>query len=281
MSLNPMNDATDLVDKLKHLGLNTNEAKVYLALLKQHPVTGYELSKNSGVPQARAYETLKSLETKKIVIATSGKPITYVPVPPDDLLGRYEQQFKGAIDYLRQSLPIYTIESVEPVHNLRGPQSIIHQVTQMLGDAQTMVFMEVWWQDAPYFEPALRQAKERGVHVNVVAYGEIHYDDFANVHVHGAVKEVEKSLGGRWLIMSVDNKVGLVGTAPNQNDRTPHAVWTHNPAIVMVIQQLIIHDIYLLDVEATVPDALKKAYGENLLKLRKKVLGDAMLIGAH
>ncbi len=35
----------DLIEKLKEIGLNTYEAKVYVALLKKYPATGYEVSK--------------------------------------------------------------------------------------------------------------------------------------------------------------------------------------------------------------------------------------------
>ena len=49
----------NLLNHLKELGFNTYESKVYIALLKHHPATGYEVSKDSGVPQARAYDTLK------------------------------------------------------------------------------------------------------------------------------------------------------------------------------------------------------------------------------
>lgn len=271
----------DLIERLKQIGLNTNEAKVYLALLKQHPVTGYELSKNTGLPQARAYETLKSLESKKIVVAMSGKPQTYSPVAPDTILSRFEGEFKGALDFLRHSLPIFTVESVEPVHNLRGADAAIAQVSKMVDAAQSCIFMEVWHKDAPFFEPALRKAAERGVSIQVVAYGEVNYD-FANIHPHGREKEVAQALGGRWLIMSFDNQEALVGTAPYNNpDRTPHAVWTKNPAIVMVIQQLIIHDIYLLDVEKELKGPLQKVYGQNLSKLRDKILGNGIVLGTH
>ena len=54
-----------LIDNLKELGLNTYESKVYIALLKKHPSTGYEISNIANMPQSRTYDTLKSLEQKK------------------------------------------------------------------------------------------------------------------------------------------------------------------------------------------------------------------------
>ena len=52
----------ELLEHLKEIGFNSYESKVYLALLQYGKSTGYEVSKNSGVPQARAYDTLKFLE---------------------------------------------------------------------------------------------------------------------------------------------------------------------------------------------------------------------------
>ena len=70
----------DLIDKLKEIGFNTYEAKVYVALLKKYPATGYEVSKLANIPQSRTYDTLKVLEEKNVVAATNTKPIGIVPI---------------------------------------------------------------------------------------------------------------------------------------------------------------------------------------------------------
>jgi len=40
----------DPIEKLIALGFSEYEAKAYVALLRENPVTGYQLSKLSGVP---------------------------------------------------------------------------------------------------------------------------------------------------------------------------------------------------------------------------------------
>jgi acetylornithine deacetylase/succinyl-diaminopimelate desuccinylase-like protein len=62
----------DLVEKLKEIGFNSYEAKVYIALLKKYPATGYEVAKLANIPQARTYDTLKVLEEK--IENVCGKP---------------------------------------------------------------------------------------------------------------------------------------------------------------------------------------------------------------
>ncbi len=262
----------DLIEKLKDLGFNTYEAKVYIALLKKHPATGYEVSKESGVPQARAYDTLKTLETRGVVISNDGKPTTYLPIAPDELLNRWERSFKSSIDFLRESLPNMTNETVEPILNLRGKDSVIKRVEEMITHAKHNIFIEIWKQDAQRFAPALRQAAERGIDIKVVGYNGVDFD-FGQVYQHALSSDIEDSLGGRWLIMAVDDHEGIVGNLPT-GEKIPKAVYTRNQGIVFVIKELVVHDLFLLDVEDTLSDEMEKAYGKNMLKLRQKVLGD-------
>lgn len=269
----------NLVDKLKDMGFNTYEAKVYLALLKHHPATGYEISKESGVPQARAYDTLKALETSNVVVAIGGKPVTYIPVTPEELLDRWERSFKGSIQYLRDALPSMSNETVEPVINLRGEDSIFKHAQEMISHAKQSLFLELWKEDAERLAPALISAKERGIDIKIVGYNHVELPGI-EVYQHGLARTIEQSLGGRWLILSVDEMEGMVGTV-SMGDRPPQAVLTRNPGIVLIIKELIVHDIFLLDVEENLETEIERVYGKDLIKLRRKILGDEIGVGAH
>ena len=89
----------NLIEKLKELGFNSYEAKVYLALLKKYPATGYEISQIADIPQARAYDALKSLETEKIVFSSNEKPQKYNPIAPKELTKRFKRKINSTIDY--------------------------------------------------------------------------------------------------------------------------------------------------------------------------------------
>ena len=95
----------DLVEKLKEIGFNTYEAKVYIALLKKYPATGYEVAKLSNIPQSRTYDTLKALETKNVVVATNTKPVSYTPIKPKQLISAYQKKMTSTINYLDKNLP--------------------------------------------------------------------------------------------------------------------------------------------------------------------------------
>ena len=89
----------DLVEKLKEIGFNTYEAKVYIALLKKYPATGYEVAKLANIPQSRTYDTLKVLEEKNIVVSTNTKPQTYTPIKPKQLTARYQKKINSTISF--------------------------------------------------------------------------------------------------------------------------------------------------------------------------------------
>ncbi len=269
----------NLIEKLKELGFNTYEAKVYLALLKHHPATGYEISKESGVPQARAYDTLKALETSNVVAAVGSKPVTYTPISPEELLDRWEKSFKGSMEYLREALPSLSTETVEPVLNLRGVESIFKHAIEMIHNAQRSVFMELWGDDAARFYPVLLEAQARGVELRIVGYNECALEGI-HVFQHQSGRDIESSMGGRWLILSTDENVGMVGCISSE-ERSPQAVLTRNAGIVIIIKELVVHDIYLLDVEDKLHDEMQRVYGKGMTKLRRQILGATVGIGAH
>lgn len=269
----------NLVNHLKELGFNSYEAKVYLALLKHHPATGYEVSKHSGVPQARAYDTLKVLEGRQVVVSTATKPVTYAPVNPEELLKRSEESFKQSYNFLKDNLPTVADDFVEPVLNIRGTQPILDRAIELINNAKEEVFLEIWSEDLEHLKDALKKADKRGVDIKIVGYNQVDLD-VGLVYQHGLGRTLENTLGGRWLILAVDNEEGVVGII-SDNEKSPQAVWTKNAGIVLIIKEVIVHDIFLLDIEGKLGDELRKVYGEHLINLREKILGKDFKFSMH
>ena len=48
----------EIIKELQKLGFSQYECKAYIGLLKHSPVTGYEVSKQTGVPRSMIYEVL-------------------------------------------------------------------------------------------------------------------------------------------------------------------------------------------------------------------------------
>ena len=57
----------DFLNKLKALGLNSYEAKLWVALLSVGTSTAGELSDIANVPRSRSYDVLEGLEKKGFI----------------------------------------------------------------------------------------------------------------------------------------------------------------------------------------------------------------------
>ena len=114
----------DIIESLKEIGLNGYEAKVYVALLKKYPATGYEISKLADIPQSRAYDTLKALENSQIVMSSNSKPVTYTPIRPKELTKRYKRKITSTLDFLEKKLPNVKEDYTEPILAVSGSSEI-------------------------------------------------------------------------------------------------------------------------------------------------------------
>ena len=80
--------------ELQKLGFSQYELQVYIEVLKGFPITGYEISKRSGVPRSMIYEVVAKLLKKGAVCTASLVPLTYVPLPTRELINRLRHNFE-------------------------------------------------------------------------------------------------------------------------------------------------------------------------------------------
>ncbi len=264
----------DLVEKLKEIGFNTYEAKVYIALLKKYPATGYEVSKLANIPQSRTYDTLKVLEEKKIVVSANTKPVTYTPIKPKQLTASYAKKINSTINYLDKHLPEVKDDYNEPIITINGKQNIQDKIIEVIRNAKREIYMEVWSQDYRIFEKELLNAYNRNVEIRMVGYDNFQ-SRFGMVFEHAFARDIELSLGGRMVIIAADDNEGVVGKISSlKNDSSDTSIiWTKNQSIVFIIKEFIVHDMYLIDVEENLVEQMKYIYGKGFKRLKDKVLG--------
>lgn len=255
----------DVVAKLKDLGFNSYEAKVYLALLKKYPATGYEVSQIADIPQSRAYDTLKSLVNDKIAFSTDDKPQKYTPVSPKELTQRFKRKMNSTIDYLEKKLPNIKDNYNEPVHNIFGYENIINKVKETIKNTQKSLYLEIWNTDYKQIEPLIEEIYDKGIDIKIVGYDNI-TSPFGLIYNHEGGKEVEYITGSRLIYLLSDNCECVFGRIESQ------VVWTKNIDIAYLLRNFIVHDLYLLDVNRQFPEQLKYFYGTGFRKLKDKIL---------
>ncbi len=262
----------ELVENLKAIGLNGYEAKVYLALLKKYPATGYEVAQLADIPQARAYDTLKALVADGVVPASADKPVTYTPIKPKDLTNRYRRKITNTLNFLEKKLPNVKDTHLEPVLDIHGSFKVKSKISEIIKSAKKEIMIAVWGQDFKNFEQDLLDAYNRGLEVKIVGY-DAFVCNFGTLSRHVTGKDIIPTLGGRMFFLAADNSEGIFGSMSNSDSAdSVKAIWTQNIEVVFLIKSFIVQDMYLTDIAEQFPEQLKYFYGAGLKKLKDKIL---------
>jgi len=109
-------DMDQLLPCFSKLGLTAVEAKAHLSLLKKGKGTGYELSKDSGIPSSKIYSVLNHLVAKNLVLPLESHPVRYLPRSPEEVIGKYVKEFGETFSFLKKNFTrLYRSEGQEEV----------------------------------------------------------------------------------------------------------------------------------------------------------------------
>lgn len=262
----------EIISKLKEIGLNEYQSKVYFALLKKHPATGYEISKIANIPQARAYDTLKALESMHIVIASKIKPTTYTPIKPKELTKRYKRKIESTIDFLDKKLPDIKLENyTEPILSISGKSKIIEKSIELIKAAKRTIHIGLFANDFKFLEQHLLDAYNDGVDVKIVKYDRF-ICNFGRAFDHFGIPFLEHYKSNKFIFLSIDDQESLFGVTENQKNEIPEIIWSKNQEITFLIKSFMQHDMYLIDISENFPEQLKYFYGSGLKRLHDKIL---------
>lgn len=120
---------------VEEVGLNENEAKIYLTLLKQGQSVVSDISKHSGIKRATVYQYIDGLVAQDIIRKTvKGKRIMYYPEDPKKLISIIEKKQKK----IKQAFPdlekLYLNSSSKPIvrfyEGKEGMRAVYREMTK-------------------------------------------------------------------------------------------------------------------------------------------------------
>ena len=255
--------------RLQALGLTEWESRAYLALVEEAPLSGYAVAKRSGIPRGKVYEVLASLVSKRAVHVARSDPQLYGPLPPKELIERMRQQMTERLAAAEAAMESYAsqVGSDAVIWDIQGRSEIIEQARYLIRRASRRILLEIWAADADELRPDLQDAAGRDVQVIAVTYGNPDFP-FAEVHQHPSTDEVTTGLGGRWLVVSVDDREIVAGIVSSGSQS--RAAWTSHPGLAVPVTELIIHDLYKLEILAAHKELLESTFGPGLIRLRER-----------
>lgn len=228
---------------MQKIGFTGYEAKVYIAALQQGLATGYELSRRSGVPQAKVYEILSRLVSAGALQALASEPVRYAPLPPEELLRQRCAVFQTSIGILQEKLPQQAqIKAKDYVWNISGYREMLERAREVINNVQGELLLSVWPEEAGALQEALESAVGQGVRIRAMVFGDSPLAGNIKYYRHGGEQALYNLAGGRWLVVAGKREV-LIGQVSDDGDSM--AAWSANAGIVFVTRRYIEHELYI------------------------------------
>jgi sugar-specific transcriptional regulator TrmB len=245
-----------IIAAMKQLGFTTTAARAYVALLKSHPATGYELASRSSVPRSAIYNVLGRLEALGLVNAVQDKPVKYIPLPPGRLFELLESRFTNSLEELRTALETVGRDTAETATwTVQGYSNLLDQALSLINSSKKCVHASLWAREAERLAEPLRQVAASGVEVVLFSFNTLP-KDIGRTFAYGIP---EAQLDKYWrhkIILISDHERCLVGLAEQSEDN--RAVVTKETALVEMATSNLVLDITLygqrkkIDVEQVV-----------------------------
>jgi Cd2+/Zn2+-exporting ATPase len=242
----------ELIQELTHIGFTEYDARVYIALLGDHPASGYQISKASGVPRSMAYASLARLASRGAVLKSTGeKATTYRPLPPDVLLAQLHQEHESRIVKLGEGLSLlYADKPEQALWSIEGRRSVLAFAQEMIQSTNHELMLVMPDRDIPDLEAQLRQAHGRGIQVNVLLTGQATLG-FGQVAYHPPPESELQQLTDT-LVIVVDGSEAMIASG----DEKLSATITNNPQLVLITHQFIWMELFAQRVYARIGSEL-------------------------
>lgn len=230
----------DLKRGLTEIGFTEYEAKVYLALLGDNPATGYQISKDSGVPRSMVYETLSRLVGRGAVLESiEGRATLYRPVSPQLLLDRHEERQMRLIDNLREELQdVYTDTTEDYVWSIRNTSAVFTYAKQMLTEAQDEVYLVLNDEGLKALQAEIAATNDRGVSICTLLTGQEHLP-YGYVARHPPLESELQELTGTLMIV-VDQAEALIADVGQET----YATITKSNNLVLIARQFVWMELF-------------------------------------
>ena len=246
-----------LLTELTQIGFTEYEAKVYLALLSVNPATGYQLSKESGVPRSMVYEALKRLHGHGAALETvEGRVTLYRPVPPQMLLDRHDAEHQRLVQSLRQGLTeLHTTTTDDRVWTLSGRSAGLVYAAQLIQDAEHELFLVLTDDDLNILRDEITASCERGVAINTLLTGAGQLD-CGRVAYHPPLESELQGLTTTLLVVADDAETLIASASPG---REATATVTRNVDLTLIARQFVWMELFTQRIYARLgPDLLER-----------------------
>ena len=129
-----------LIQQLMDFSLTRQEAQIYLELMKHPKLTGYELSKLTGISRSNVYGGLTGLTEKGAASIVEDTAVRYIPVPVREFCENRIHRLQRYQQYLEENIPDLT-EYQDGYITVIGYENIREKAGVMMKQAKNRFYL--------------------------------------------------------------------------------------------------------------------------------------------
>ena len=148
-------------DNLISFGLTRQEAVIYTTLLSHGDMTGYEVSKETGISRSNAYATLSNLVDKGASYLIEGDSTKYHPVDVDTFTKNVLNELQEKAVFIHEHAPEKQVET-DGYITIIGARNIQNKLLQMIKETRIRLYISASARIVDAYEEELNELIGKG-----------------------------------------------------------------------------------------------------------------------
>ena len=149
------------IDNLISFGLTRQEATIYTVLLSHGEMTGYEVSKETGISRSNVYAALSNLADKGAAYLIEGDSTKFLPVAVDTFTKNVLKELTEKAEYINTHAPEKQIET-DGYITIIGAKNIQNKLLQMIKETRIRLYISASARIVDAYEEELKELIDQG-----------------------------------------------------------------------------------------------------------------------
>ncbi|MDO4977045.1 MAG: helix-turn-helix domain-containing protein [Eubacteriales bacterium] len=223
-----------IIELLLHFGLTRQEAKIYILLLREGPLSGYEAAKRTGISRSNAYGALAALVEKGAAYILEEQAVQYQAVSIEEFCDNNLHFLTEVAKELKASMPAQKKRNENYV-TIRGQRNVEDKCRNMLLQVESRVYLSVTSEILDRFKKELKILVDAGK--KVVLITNTTYD------LEGAIL-YQTPREDTQIRLITDSRYALTGEMSDEWQTT--CLYSENPNLVKLLKEALTNEIKLI-----------------------------------
>jgi sugar-specific transcriptional regulator TrmB len=166
-----MEEYREVSGTLARIGLSEYESRGYIALVAMGQCSATDVADIAQIPRTSSYKVMRSLEEKGLATAKQGRPRSFAPVPPNEVVDNLTADLRSTFAKIEAVRDILSERGVpQLVYTIMGRDRVVDKIGEMLDRSESRFVIS-----SPSIAEIRRRlgrkfasAISRGVHVTII-----------------------------------------------------------------------------------------------------------------